>query len=204
MIMTTSAKIKLSKAQLRFMRSQKVILTKNHIIESVRSLFSSQLPFLKEKIEHFHGVLPISASGSFPKISKGENYLGMPWVMMDYPAFFSKEKIFAIRTFFWWGNYLSVTLHLSGAFMEKYAHQVLGNAELSTAKFYVSTGAKEWQHNIAKPEYARLKKMGCIGFLTGRTFVKLVIKIPLKHWDDMDDRLQAAYKAIFELFHTGG
>ena len=52
---------------------------------------------------------------STPKIAKGENYLQLPYVLLDYPRCFDKENIFAIRTMFWWGNFFSITLHLSGS-----------------------------------------------------------------------------------------
>jgi len=35
-----------------------------------------------------------------PKISKGENYEGLPWVILDFPRYFDKENVFAIRCFF--------------------------------------------------------------------------------------------------------
>ena len=49
--------------------------------------------------------LPVEFFDVSPKISRGEQYLGLPYVMLDYPRIFSKENVFAIRTFFWWGNY---------------------------------------------------------------------------------------------------
>ena len=55
-----------------------------------------------------------------PKISKGENYKGLPWVVLDYPRLFGREDVFAIRTLFWWGNYFSVTLHLKGIYKEMF------------------------------------------------------------------------------------
>src|SRR5450755_2986522 len=49
-----------------------------------------------------------------PRISKGENYKGLPWVVLDYPRAFGRLDVLAVRTLFWWGNYFSVTLHLKG------------------------------------------------------------------------------------------
>jgi hypothetical protein len=51
-------------------------------------------------------ALPLSLISIPPKISKGENYNGLPYVMLDYPRNFKKEKVFAIRSFFWWGTFI--------------------------------------------------------------------------------------------------
>ena len=37
------------------------------------------------------------------------------WII---PAVFSKENIFAIRTMFWWGNFFSISLHVSGKYFK--------------------------------------------------------------------------------------
>ncbi len=34
--------------------------------------------------------------------------------MLDYPRAFGRDSIFACRTFFWWGRFFSLTLHLAG------------------------------------------------------------------------------------------
>ena len=41
--------------------------------------------------------LPAEMLFHSPKISKGENYKGLPYVMLDYPRCFGKTDIFAIR-----------------------------------------------------------------------------------------------------------
>ena len=68
--------------------------------------------------------LPAEVAEISPKISKGENYNGLPYVMFDYPRFFTKENVFAVRTFFWWANYFSVTLHLKGEYKEMFAETI--------------------------------------------------------------------------------
>ena len=55
-----------------------------------------------------------------PKISRGENYNGLPYVMLDYPRCFGKEDVFAMRTMFWWGNFFSITWHLKGKYSKEY------------------------------------------------------------------------------------
>ena len=52
------------------------------------------------------------------KLSRGENHHGQPWMLLDHPAMFLKEEgspeIWACRTFFCWGQGLSLILQLHG------------------------------------------------------------------------------------------
>ena len=80
----------------------------------------------------WRGVLPgvgAGRPGVEPKISKGEKYKGLPWVMLDYPRIFGKEDIMAIGTRFWWGHYFSVTLHLKGGYLRTYLPVILRGGE---------------------------------------------------------------------------
>jgi len=55
-----------------------------------------------------------------PKISRGENYLGLPYLVLDYPRLFRPDAVLAIRTFFWWGHFFSSTLQLSGGYKTEF------------------------------------------------------------------------------------
>src|ERR1700722_6862028 len=98
-----ATKIKLSPDELSTAQNAGLILTKNAIIQKTISLFS----MLSENMQHdlLNVELPQEIKTTAPKISKGENYQGLPYVVLDYPRLFGKENTFAIRTLFWWGNY---------------------------------------------------------------------------------------------------
>src|SRR5580698_8612281 len=95
-------KIKLSAHELMIAQDAGLILTKNAIIQKTIGLFSNLAENMQ--IELVKTKLPEEIKITEPKISKGENYKGLPYVILDYPRSFGKENIFAIRTFFWWGN----------------------------------------------------------------------------------------------------
>src|SRR5580700_4684754 len=101
------AKIRLSVEELELVENAEWILTKNRIIDKVQNLFGILAVKMKTELETIS--LPDEPLQTNPKISKGENYNGLPYVILDYPRLFSKENVFAIRTMFWWGNYFSVT-----------------------------------------------------------------------------------------------
>src|SRR5437868_14845354 len=116
--------VELSKNELELVTNADVILTKNSIIEKVYALFG----LLSEEykiilLQHSHH-LPAEIFNKAPKIYKGEQYQSLPYVMMDYPRCFYKDDVFAIRSFFWWGNYFSITLQLSGQYLKMFADNI--------------------------------------------------------------------------------
>jgi len=112
--------VELSKNELELVSSSEFILTKNRIIEKVYNLFGALSEQYKAALNEHREILPVDIFKTPPKIYKGENYLSLPYVMMDYPRMFSKEDVFAIRSFFWWGNYFSITLQLSGKYFYQF------------------------------------------------------------------------------------
>lgn len=92
-----------------------------------------------------------------PKISRGENYLGFPWMILDYPRLFSKSSVFAIRTLCWYGNSMSITLHLSGISLETFKELILKNLfKLKDNGYWISKGTEEWDHSISNVNYLKL------------------------------------------------
>src|SRR5437868_6529086 len=111
----------LSIYEMKLVTDPEVLLTKNRIIQKVYELFGGLAEDYKDVLK---------AAGLFTsnevvaKISRGENYKGLPYVMLDYPRQFAKVEVFAIRSFFWWGNFFSITLQLGGQYQHKYASLV--------------------------------------------------------------------------------
>lgn len=142
------ANVQLSAEEMRLMTDPAWILTKNSILRKVVNMFADlsaewrQLP-----------VPEMLAAGREPKISKGEQYKGLPWVMLDYPRLFGKEEVLAIRTMFWWGHCFSVTLHLKGDYQRIYMPVITARRkELIGAGFSVGISDDEWEHEHQEEE----------------------------------------------------
>lgn len=191
--MQEQAKVSLSPFELKLVSDSEWILTKNGIIQKVYHLFGN----LSEAYTTTHQLiaLPETITATAPKISKGENYMGLPYVMLDYPRCFGKDDVFAIRSFFWWGNYFSCTLQLKGVYKEQYQQKISDaiNKNLLT-HCSMNTDDEEWNHNIKD-------RMKPIEILDADTIAsKQVLKIaaihPIEQWDDAI----LFYKKQFELF----
>ena len=140
--------------------------------------------------------LPSVIAEISPKISKGENYQGLPYVILDYPRCFSKEDVFAIRTFFWWGKFFSITLHLKGKYKQQF-EQAISDAvragELNNAWMNVSDN--EWIHHFEDTNMLPVQ-LTKADSLQQNNILKLAYKLELNQWDDAEEFL----KKIFDQY----
>lgn len=195
-----AAKIQLSAEELSLVQNADWLLTKNTIIEKVFALFGDIAHEVRGNFTATPDFLPSAVLEPSPKISKGENYKGLPWVMLDYPRFFNRQDTFAIRTMFWWGHFFSVTLHLKGVYKEKYQQQLLNNLPLlKTHPFYLCISGEEWRHEFEEDNYTPLTQLNSSDIekiLLANNFCKLSAKISLPQWNQSKALLLDLYETI--------
>ena len=181
------SKIQLSDLERELLNNPEWILTKNNIIKKAQELLGAVQENISDYIKTNAKIFPAEVIIISPKISKGENYLGLPWLMLDYPRYFDKENIFAIRTMFWWGNFFSTTLHLSGKYKELYSKNMINNfEELKKNEFYTCVNEDQWHHHLENENYKPVKEFSVAGFgnhISERSFIKLTKKLSLSQWD---------------------
>ena len=176
----------LSPTELSMVQDTDWLLTKNAIIEKAKSLFGRLAASLQQKIEDKKENLPHTVHLFSPKISKGEYYQGLPYVMLDYPRVFSKDEVLAMRTMFWWGNFFSITLQLKGEYQQLYAPVLMQNKDqLIENGFYVSISTDEWRHDFDAGNYELMNTDNLDKALRG-AFVKIAVQVPLSEWNDAE------------------
>lgn len=94
------------------------------------------------------------------KISKGENYKDLPYLVLDFPALFNKKNIFTFRTFFWWGNFWSFTFHIQGDFLNAFKNKIITNyEELVLLDLNICINKTPWEYSKSKENYIDLNKI---------------------------------------------
>jgi hypothetical protein len=189
------ANVKLSKEELELVTDAELILTKNRIIAKVYELFGE----LSEEYKQLGQCLPREVLTVTPKISKGENYLGLPWVMLDYPRAFSNTDVFAIRSFFWWGNCFSITLQLQEKYKTVYQQPLINYLKKDPVDWWICIANDPWQHHFQPGNYILYNENIDLGKLS---FIKLAKKIPLQEWDNSFRFFTAAFKQYCEILST--
>lgn len=201
------AKIQLSTEELSLVQNAHWLLTKNTIIEKVYTLFGdiahqslSRFSGMRDNFNANPAILLSEALIPSPKISRGENYGGLPWVMLDYPRLFNRQDTFAIRTLFWWGHFFSVTLHLKGRYKQQYQQNLLTNLPLlASRQFYLCVSGDEWRHEFEEDNYKPLTQLNSSAveeILLANDFCKLSAKISLPHWNRSKELIIDLYETI--------
>ncbi|WP_423737309.1 hypothetical protein [Chitinophaga caseinilytica] len=176
---------RLTESEMALAADAEIILTKNRVIEKVYAMFGSLQSAMEADMTiggwELEGAQP-------PKISRGEQYLGLPYVMLDYPRAFSRNSIFACRTFFWWGRYFSLTLHLAGEELERRRGALTGMHErLASAGWHVCVNDDPWQHHFGEDNYraaSTLTEEQWKGILQ-QPFVKIAKQCKLTDWENI-------------------
>lgn len=179
-----------------------LILTKNTILQKVKQLLAALQQEQQGSMAKFNAALPGELSRSSPKISRGENYQGLPYFMLDHPRVFEQNDIVAIRTMFWWGNFFSTTLHVSGKYKKPVEEKILaGFLSLQEQGFFVCVNEEQWEHHFETVNYIPLREITAEELkqlLQKRSFIKLANKISLQQWEEAP----ATLLAFFDRFLT--
>lgn len=178
------------------------ILTKNRVMQKAMQLLGDVQLEQKDLLTTYASKLPQEIMQSTPKISRGENYKGLPWLMLDYPRLFNKEDGFAIRTFFWWGHFFSVTLQVSGRYKKLFEANLLqALPELKTKGFFGCIQDDPWQHHFEPDNYKSLQTFTpgeWQGLVAGRDFVKIAQTIPLQEWNEAPGKIMKIYRGLMQ------
>lgn len=189
------SKIQLSPFEMGLLNNSEWILTKNLVVKKAQQLLGEVQENISRYVQQSALNLPPEVLSISPKISKGENYHGLPWLMLDYPRYFEREnlpgaqaKVFAIRTMFWWGNFFSTTLHLSGRYKETYTAAIIRTYDaLCKNEFYTCIHDEQWHHHFDKENYLPVNNFTEHDFadhVNKRSFIKLSCQLSFAEWND--------------------
>ena len=198
--MNEEAKIRLSSLEMELVNDTEWIFTKQLIIEKVSHLLGLLHQDYKKIIANQKGLMPELLLRPGGKISKGENYKSLPFMILDYPAVFNKEKTFAIRTMFWWGNFFSVSLHLSGNYFKSISNIAKATSFLKEKGFSVSVNEDEWQHHFHPSNFININELNSdeIKNLFQKNFLKIAKRINLSNWGVAPQFLKETFTEIIE------
>lgn len=199
--MSQEAKIHLSSFETELVNNTEWIFTKQIIIEKVYRLFGTLQSQYENVLQNDAETLRELLHRKGAKISKGENYNGLPYLILDYPAIFGRKNIFAVRTMFWWGNFFSVSLHLSGKYFNGKNNTNEWLPFLKDNNFFVCINEIEWEHHFSDLNYVNANDLSDmqIAQMQEKSFFKAGKKIALNQWETVPEFLEKTFGEIIEL-----
>lgn len=198
--MQYSANVSLSAFEKQLVMDAEFILTKNSIIQKVYELFGniSRDYQVNSMLQHMPSEILVQP----PKISRGENYEGLPYVMLDYPRCFGKEDVFAIRTFFWWGHFFSCTLQLKGKYKVLFQSALKQNMKNGLMDgLGINITDEEWIHHLNDEHIQLIKSDSEINF-DARNLIKISSKLNLNEWDFAEEFLLNCFTRYLMLLQS--
>lgn len=201
--MNNFSKLILSDEELQLLCNSEWILTKRIIIDKISQMLGAVAEKQQAIIQQEKEWLPVAASQSVAKISRGENYLQLPFLILDYPRCFDVENIFAVRTMFWWGNFFSVTLQLAGTYKLQFQQQVVQRlADLQSSQFYLCVSESQWHHHFQPDNYVQTDQLSSeeiTNIIESKNFIKLARHIPLQQYSEAAPLIENAFKEMLNL-----
>lgn len=192
------AKVTLSNTEKNLVLNQEIFLTKIDVIQKVYLLFNNADVFYKEQLKILE-IIPTAIKACNGKISKGENYLQLPWVMLDSPNFFKGDHVFAVRTFFWWGNYISINFLTMGCFVDEIKDTLIKEKK-NYEKWSLCIDESPWHHHFKEDNFVQLNQVSETQ-IKNLAFVKLAKKIPLQEWDNVEYFLKENFLELINLMN---
>lgn len=196
--MKGQTKIQLSVLERELVSDAGWILTKNAIIEKVKQFFEQMHTRQQEILPGYSAALPREILVVPPKISRGENYKGLPWIILDYPRIFSQDNIFAIRTLFWWGKFFSCTLHLAGDYKMMLEKKIIASFPmLKENDFFICVNAGQWEHHFEEENFLPVGHFTENEFeelTASKGFIKLSKKTAVGEWEEASEKLTEVFR----------
>ena len=199
------SKIQFSQEELNLAENAEWILTKNGIIRKIMSVFGTLADEYRKSLEDKMASLPQETFSFSPKISRGEQYQGLPYVMLDYPRVFSKDDVFAVRSFFWWGNYTSLTLHVKGRYKDLFLEKISKGIQFFSEENYsVAISDDEWRHDFEIENYTSVKGSELLfeEITKQKEFIKLAKRWPIRQANQMVELFATQFANVMNVLTT--
>lgn len=188
------SKIRLSPSEAALFSNAEIILTKNSVLQKTVALLAG----VQEQISSSTLALTFTSS---PKISKGENYRGLPYVVLDFPRIANGADIYFVRSLFWWGHFYSSTLQVSGGYKQACTAN-FEKAFASLKDFYIGINDDPWQHHFEETNFRKiesLRKPEFAAILARQSHIKIAARWPLSDWDLAANRLAETWRFYINL-----
>lgn len=154
--------IRFTEDENQVLQNKEFLPLKQQAVEKIITLMSVLREQLDEVWTNEGNHWPVPCKKDDVKISRGENYRQLPYVILDYPRKFARDDVFAFRSMFWWGHFFSYTLHLQGNSLETYRSTLaekLSANQHHLQDAYLCVGDTPWQYHYESDNYQLIRHL---------------------------------------------
>ena len=124
------------------------------------------------------------------KVSKGENYLDQPYVVLDMPQLKAGELSGKLRLMCWWGHYMSLQY-----FFTPTPKSVELLQQLPLPHAVVFTGVDVFNNDLAHADFTPLAQLET-KHLEGLTQSKVCVKVGFEEFEKLEQEITSFLNAI--------
>lgn len=153
---------------------------------------------IETKLQQVHQTLIVAKkayAGGFPswrdeegikgKVYRGENYLGMPWIALDYPRNYGQNTSLAFRILVLWGDGIYTSL-LSEGDAPVMMSRIKDTLDPGLDTYFVHSNNR-WIQHISEDECTRLMNHSqAIAHRNTYAFTRLFQRIGFEHWSSLE------------------
>ena len=189
----------ITEKELNILQGTDFLLAKSAVLKKIYNMLEETRTELKKIVRNTGLSFPEGTDTLTGKISRGENYKNLPYMVLDYPTLFTNDNTFAFRTMFWWGNFFSLTLHLEGEALKYYRNNLADNIErLVNQNIYIGIGKTPWEYHYEKHNYVPIKEIYREQILNFK-FVKLSKRIAVIEWRKVPEFSAEFFKFLLSI-----
>jgi hypothetical protein len=183
-------KYSLSTDELELLSDPSFFIKKKQVTTKISELFGELESHYDSVCNEHASCLPEAVLKRRGKISRGENYKGLPYVILDFPATFTKEGVFAFRTLMWWGHPFSFTFHVAGIYLQQYASGLCDYLAVADENTAVCINAHQWEHHQEATNYIPVNEFLSVhknsnDYFKNRGFMKLSKTVSLQNHEQL-------------------
>ncbi|MGB1241473.1 MAG: hypothetical protein ACPG49_03055 [Chitinophagales bacterium] len=190
-----------SSQEMTILSDRNFLLTKKVALTKIMRLLGNLAQDLQQLPIHQNFQFPKGTDTKRGKISKGENYKGLPYMVLDFPKLFNKKNIFTYRSMFWWGNSFSFTLHIGGDYALQYQENILKNLKtLQQSEVFFCVNNTPWEYDFEAENYCNIADLDSIHveeYIAANGFIKLSRSLPLQDWERVTCYGSSTYQLFF-------
>jgi hypothetical protein len=174
--------------------NKSIIEQKQAAIANMTNRFHQLAVILKEEFQKENLWSEPLFGGKHPKVTKGENFHGFPFVVLDTPQLGGGEIKVALRTLFWWGH------HFSFQFIAINKNISIDNnylAKLGKFNTQIYTGKDIWEQNLLSPFFKPVEAHTSL-----QNFLKLGAILPLSEYKKVEEKAVAFYSCCLRMYQA--
>ncbi len=172
--------IKLTNHQLKLAADTDYPITKNQVIANISLLFDELGKQLQQA--DFEGSFKFLNNASY-KVTRGENYQGLPFVVLDYPKISGADFPLVFRTLFWWGKYFSFNIIVQDESLLKDINPSVWlnkNREL-----FNLSGNDKWDNDVLSNAYEPLTLQSKLTYNYAAGCTRLSNILPISQYEEL-------------------